>query len=110
MGGRRRRASLFSSVNRRLQNRNMFTEFLFFLGVISFLSTMRLFLPFVTPLILGSKDLSKCGKWAIVTGATDGIGKAYCIELAKQGLNILLISRTESKLKECAEELESAYK
>lgn len=31
------------------------------------------------------KNLSKYGKWAIVTGATDGIGRAYCDELAKQG-------------------------
>ena len=31
------------------------------------------------------KDLKSYGSWAIVTGATDGIGKAYCVELAKKG-------------------------
>ncbi|EGT42682.1 hypothetical protein CAEBREN_19665 [Caenorhabditis brenneri] len=36
--------------------------------------------------------------WAIVTGATDGIGKSYCFELARRGFNIYLVSRTESKL------------
>lgn len=28
----------------------------------------------------------KFGPWAIVTGATDGIGKAYCQALAKKGM------------------------
>ncbi|KAF5282740.1 hypothetical protein FQR65_LT02737 [Abscondita terminalis] len=46
----------------------------------------------------------------IVTGATDGIGKAYAKELAARGLNIVLVSRTESKLKETALEIESSYK
>jgi hypothetical protein len=31
------------------------------------------------------KTLSKYGKWAVVTGATDGIGREYCNALAKQG-------------------------
>lgn len=32
-----------------------------------------------------AKSLKKYGKWAIVTGATDGIGREYCNFLAKQG-------------------------
>lgn len=36
--------------------------------------------------------------WAVVTGATDGIGKASAIYLAKEGFNVVLISRTLSKL------------
>lgn len=43
--------------------------------------------------------------WAIVTGASDGIGKAYAVTLAKKGFNVFLISRTESKLKEVATEV-----
>jgi len=34
----------------------------------------------------------------VVTGATDGIGKEYARELARQGLNLVLISRTKEKL------------
>ncbi|KAH8095338.1 3-oxo-behenoyl-CoA reductase [Aureococcus anophagefferens] len=41
------------------------------------------------------KDLTKYGQWAVVTGATDGIGKALCFEFAKKGLDVFLISRTE---------------
>lgn len=36
--------------------------------------------------------------FAVVTGATDGIGKEYARELACQGLNLVLISRTKEKL------------
>lgn len=34
----------------------------------------------------------------VITGATDGIGKEYAKELAKQGVNVVLISRTKEKL------------
>jgi 17beta-estradiol 17-dehydrogenase / very-long-chain 3-oxoacyl-CoA reductase len=43
--------------------------------------------------------------FTVVTGCTDGIGKQYSIELAKQGLNVVLISRTESKLIELSNEI-----
>lgn len=49
----------------------------------------------------------KFGPWAIVTGCTDGIGKSISFELARRGLNILLISRCPSKLKKVALEIES---
>ena len=45
------------------------------------------------------------GSWVIVTGATDGIGKSMCIEFAKLGFNIILVSRTLSKLNDVANEL-----
>jgi len=38
------------------------------------------------------------GTWALVTGATDGIGLEFCMQLARSGFNICLVSRTESKL------------
>lgn len=41
----------------------------------------------------------------MVTGATDGIGKAYAKQLAKQGVNIILVSRTQSKLESVAAEI-----
>ena len=45
------------------------------------------------------------GEYAIVTGATDGIGLEYAKQLADRGYNLLLISRTESKLKNVVERL-----
>jgi len=46
----------------------------------------------------GGKNLKRIGDWAVVTGATDGIGEAMAFEFAKRGLNVLLLSRTEAKL------------
>ncbi|XP_074851214.1 17-beta-hydroxysteroid dehydrogenase type 3 isoform X1 [Carettochelys insculpta] len=48
------------------------------------------------------------GEWAVVTGAGDGIGKAYSLELAKRGLNVVMISRTLEKLQKVATEIEQA--
>ncbi|GBG26039.1 Very-long-chain 3-oxoacyl-CoA reductase [Hondaea fermentalgiana] len=57
----------------------------------------------------GGVNPTKYGKWCVVTGATDGIGKAFCFEMAKKGMNVLLISRTESKLVDCSKEIEAKY-
>jgi 17beta-estradiol 17-dehydrogenase / very-long-chain 3-oxoacyl-CoA reductase len=57
------------------------------------------------------KNLLALGKWAVVTGATDGIGKAYAMALAKRGMSVLLISRTEEKLQLVQQEiLQKGYK
>lgn len=63
------------------------------------------------PRLFGSAvKLREMGSWALVTGATDGIGKAYAKALAKKGLNVVLVSRTLSKLEDVAKEIESESK
>ncbi len=57
----------------------------------------------------GKVNVRKYGRWAVVTGCTDGIGKAYAEQLAKSGLNIVLVSRTLSKLEQQSKELEDTY-
>ncbi|XP_076471659.1 very-long-chain 3-oxoacyl-CoA reductase-B-like [Babylonia areolata] len=57
-----------------------------------------------------SLNLKNAGAWAVVTGCTDGIGKAYAEQIAKRGLNVVLISRTKSKLEEQAKDIESRFK
>jgi 17beta-estradiol 17-dehydrogenase / very-long-chain 3-oxoacyl-CoA reductase len=43
--------------------------------------------------------------WALVTGATDGIGKAIVFELAARGFNVVLVSRSIDKLSATAKEI-----
>ncbi len=50
-------------------------------------------------------DLSLKGKNALVSGSTQGIGKATAIELAKLGASVTLLARNETKLKETLKEL-----
>ncbi|NWU21624.1 DHB12 reductase, partial [Dyaphorophyia castanea] len=46
----------------------------------------------------------------VVTGATDGIGKAYAEELAKRGMKVVLISRSKDKLDQVSTEIREKYK
>jgi len=49
-------------------------------------------------------------EWAIVTGCTNGLGKSLSIDLAKQGFNLVLISRTKSSLEKLSNEIEILYR
>ncbi|XP_059470608.1 inactive hydroxysteroid dehydrogenase-like protein 1 [Neocloeon triangulifer] len=51
----------------------------------------------------------KFGTWAVVTGSTDGIGRAYAEELAKRGINLVLVSRSIEKLSAVAAQLGAKY-
>ena len=42
----------------------------------------------------------------VVTGSTDGIGKAYAKELASRGMNLILISRTLERLEKTKSEIQ----
>ena len=52
---------------------------------------------------------AKAGNWAVVTGASDGIGFAMAKDLARRGLNVCLISRTKSKLEDAATQIKTKY-
>ena len=45
------------------------------------------------------------GDWALVTGASAGIGEEFCRQLAEKGMNIILVARRGDRLKELGEEL-----
>ncbi|XP_072278519.1 inactive hydroxysteroid dehydrogenase-like protein 1 [Pyxicephalus adspersus] len=65
---------------------------------------------YVMPSLLSrTKHIKQYGEWAVVTGATGGIGKAYAEELASHGVNVLLISRNPEKLKNVSEAITETY-
>lgn len=49
------------------------------------------------------------GQWALVTGASSGIGRAFCQQLAAKGLNIALLARRADRLKALASKLEQTH-
>ena len=48
------------------------------------------------------------GTWALVTGATAGIGNEFCLQLARLGFNIVLLSRSPKSLAEAERALKAA--
>lgn len=55
------------------------------------------------------KNLKEYGSWAVVTGSTDGIGKALAFEMASLGLNLVLVGRNPSKLEATSNGIRQKY-
>ncbi|XP_065335671.1 inactive hydroxysteroid dehydrogenase-like protein 1 [Cloeon dipterum] len=64
---------------------------------------------FVTRLYSPTDLAAKYGKWAVITGGSDGVGKAYAQELARRNVNIVLIARNQEKLSKVASEIEEEF-
>lgn len=52
----------------------------------------------------------KAGDWAVVTGASAGIGEGYAVELAKRGFNVAVIARRQNVLDDLCADIQSKYK
>jgi len=49
------------------------------------------------------------GEWAIITGASEGIGKAYAEALAKRRINVVLMSRSAEPLQKLAVDIKERF-
>jgi len=85
--------------------------FFVLVGLVGFYSFFRMLYLLVAS-ATRKTDLTPYGRgsWALVTGSTDGIGKAFAESLASQGFNIYMISRNPQKLKEVASAISEKYR
>lgn len=49
------------------------------------------------------------GAWAVVTGASEGIGREYALQLAKKGFNVLVMARNKPALDALVNEIGDPY-
>ncbi|KAJ1422664.1 Short-chain dehydrogenase/reductase SDR [Sesbania bispinosa] len=79
---------------------------LFAVGLLAILRFALAFLRWVyVNFLRPPKNLKKYGSWALVTGPTDGIGKSFAFELARKGLNLVLVGRNPEKLKDVSDSI-----
>ncbi|CAL1707500.1 unnamed protein product [Somion occarium] len=69
---------------------------------------------FTQTFLLPGKSLKKYGAgkgaWAVVTGASEGIGREFALQLAAKGFNVLVAARNAKALSELTTEIESKSK
>ncbi|KAG0696631.1 hypothetical protein DFH29DRAFT_950308 [Suillus ampliporus] len=85
------------------------------LGALTFARfTFKTLVVFLQTFILSGKNLKKFGAkkgaWAVVTGASDGIGREFAIQLGSAGFNVLLVARNSKMLNDVAVEIATKTK
>ncbi|EFA83310.1 hypothetical protein PPL_04100 [Heterostelium album PN500] len=85
------------------------SSFFFYIGAITFIT-------YIVPILLaaykwGPQDLKKKynAKWALVSGASSGIGRSVAKKLAAQGLNVVLVALDDDALKGTHQSLQKEF-
>lgn len=89
----------------------MGNQFFFIVGVMTSLTTLYRLLKFIYPYCKPSKIRKYLvnDAYALVTGSSDGIGKAVATELAGRGFNIILHGRSAEKIQAVEKEIGMLY-
>ncbi|XP_030541934.1 very-long-chain 3-oxoacyl-CoA reductase 1 [Rhodamnia argentea] len=94
----------------KLKSQPSWVILLFTLGSISIFKFSLIFLNWVyVNFLRPAKNLKKYGSWALITGPTDGIGKGFAFQLARKGINLVLVGRNPDKLKEVSDAILAKY-
>lgn len=88
-------------------------HFIYYMGLIACLAKLRsildfLWFYFLRPTNRWQQYLQGPSPYAVVTGATDGIGKSIAQELYDKGFNLILHGRNEIKLNDVVAQIQSA--
>mmetsp|Transcript_10396 Transcript_10396/g.20409 ORF Transcript_10396/g.20409 Transcript_10396/m.20409 type:complete len:311 (-) Transcript_10396:184-1116(-) len=81
-------------------------------GLFCLIPFLTFFIPFIYRALLHSpQDLKKKynAEWALVTGASSGIGKAIVERLCGQGLNVVMVALDDATLKEAHAEMQKRF-
>jgi len=57
-----------------------------------------------------SKLAERYGPWAVVTGASAGIGAEFARRIAERGINVVLVARRRNRLEQLASTIEDMYR
>ncbi|KAI3699861.1 hypothetical protein L2E82_44457 [Cichorium intybus] len=98
------------SLTQNLKSQPLWLHLLLIVAIISLMKSFFkilnwVFIHFLRP----AKNLKKYGSWALVTGPTDGIGKAFAFHLASKGLNLVLVGRDIDKLNVVSNFIQSKF-
>lgn len=53
--------------------------------------------------------IARYGPWALITGASSGLGAEYARQLSAKGLNVVLVARRQDRLEALADEIGAAH-
>ena len=84
--------------------------FLIFVGGVSAAAFSFRLLAYLALCLSRPKDLRRrYGAWAVVTGPTSGIGRSVALELARRGLNLVLLGLDAANLQETSDVIKSRH-
>lgn len=106
--------NVFKNFNTTHLINNQFTSNLIISASLGYISYKLLFgfKNLIRPFLYFDRDLLKYygeNSWAVVTGANEGCGREFCLELAKRGFNIVLVGRNFDKIEIFRQELIKHY-